>query len=171
MNHSQDAFATWCMSTSHLCRQFGGFVSLLDCCGNSPRSKHPCTLTATVRSTPSLQHQRQLYTALCGCSRSDADPSTGPWDSLLSPHPGSPSLRGSDPLCSTSLTAWNSCAGQDSVRGGRWAGHEPQDFCILISAAGRISEWPCIQLSLPTHRLCCVTLSDPVTGEAFVEPG
>lgn len=134
-------------------------------------SKHPCTLTATVRSTPSLQRQCQLRTALCGCSRSDADPSTGPWDSLLSPHPGSPSLRGSDPLCSTSLTAWKSCAGQDSVRGGRWAGHEPQDFCILISAAGRISEWPCIQLSLPTHRLCCVTLSDPVTGEAFVEPG
>lgn len=82
----------------------------------------------------------------------------GALDSLLSPHPGPPSLP--DPLHSTSLPAWNFCAGQDSVPGGRWAGHEPQDFCIPSSAAGRISEWPCIQLSLPTHRLCCVTLSD-----------
>lgn len=65
-------------------------------------SKDPSTLITTVRSTLSLHHQCQLHTALCGCSRSNDDSSTGPWVSLLSPHPGSPSLCGSEPLHSTS---------------------------------------------------------------------
>lgn len=114
----------------------------------------PPPYCTTVRSTRSLLHQCQLCTALCGCSRSDADSATGSWDSLLSPRPGSPFLCASDLFHSTSLPAWKFCAGQDSEPGGRWAGHEPQDFYILSSAAGRTSEWPCIQL---LHLLC-----DPV---------
>lgn len=103
---------------------------------------------------PSEEHTKPppSVSALGGCSRSDADCSTGliaistPWVSislcLWSPH-------------STSLPAWEFCA---DCAGGRWAVHESQDFCILSSAAGRISEWPCMQLSLTAHRLCC----DPV---------
>lgn len=80
---------------------------------------------------------------------------TVPQDSLLSPHPGFLFLCVSDPLI-----AHPSLPGSfvQTVPGGRWAGHESQDFCILSSAAGRISEWPCMQLSLTAHRLCC----DPV---------
>jgi len=73
------------------------------------------------------------------------------------------------PLCSTSPTACKFCAGQDSVRGGGWTGYKPQQFPILSPAPGGISGWLCVQLSLPTHRLCWVTVSDPVIGEVFAE--
>lgn len=154
MNHSHDAFATWCTSTSHLCRQFGGSAILLECCGDTftcskppPPSLHSCE--ERTEPPPSVPSPVWLQQEWCWA------PSTGPWGSLLSLHPGSPFLHISDPLHSTSLPAWTFCAGQDSVPGARWAGHEPQAFCILSSAAGRISEWPCIQLSLPA-------LCDPV---------
>lgn len=79
------------------------------------------------------------------------------------------------PLYSTSFTTCKLCAGQESVRGashlqgGEWAGYEPQEFPILSPAPGRILEPLHTQLSLPTHRLCCVTMSDTVIEKVFVE--
>lgn len=102
MNHNHDAFAAWRMSTSHLCRQLDGFaiVSSTGVETALPGSKHLSTVTATVRSTPNFRPdgscQCQPCRAVCGCSRSNADPPTGPWGFTLSPRPGSPSLRGSD---------------------------------------------------------------------------
>lgn len=79
------------------------------------------------------------------------------------------------PLYSTSLTTCEFCAGQKSVRGasrsqgGKWAGYEAQEFPIFTPAPCRILLWPHSQLSLPAHRFCCVTMSDPVTRGVFVE--
>lgn len=168
MNHSHDAFATWCTSTSHL---LGSLVDLpfsLSAVETPSLAASPLHPHYTpVRSTPSLHHQ---CTALCGCSRSDAEPlPQGPgahcclytpglhFFTSLIPSIAHPSLPGHF------VQAKTPCQGVDGQKI-----HEPQDFC---PSSAQLQAGSQSGHASSSHCQPCVTLSDPVTAEAFVEQG